>query len=33
MFDLEILAISSLFAAFTWELLVLCDLLLGDKKP
>jgi len=33
MFDVIVLVIAALFAAFSWELLVLADLLLGDKKP
>jgi hypothetical protein len=33
MFDVTVLAVAALFGAFSWELLVLADLLLGDKKP
>jgi hypothetical protein len=32
MTDLQVLLVALLFGAFSWELLVLSDLLLGEKK-
>jgi hypothetical protein len=32
MSDLSVSIVALLFGAFSWELCVVCDLLLGDKK-